>query len=248
MKIKIELITDKPVVLPAAYGAYQQALIYNMLDRFDADWLHEKGFKFGKRSFKLFTYSGILERGIFRKKEKIFVFPPQISFIVSSPVDWILEQTASNLIKNEKVRLENNQMYINAISVMRKEPVKSNKIKVKALSPIENHTTLVKPDGKKLTYYYTPFEKEFSELTNNNLKKKWEALLNQKCPFDIQIKPLFSGNKNEKVIMFGTEERKTVIKGWKGYFELKGELPILKFALDAGLGSRNSQGFGLITI
>jgi len=248
MRIKIDLISNKPIILPSSYGAYQQALIYNLLDKFDADWLHERGFTYEKRKFKLFTYSSILEKGIYRNKEKLFVFSNQISFYVSSPVDWILEQTASNLIKNEKVRLENNELYINSISVLKRDKITNDKTIIRAISPIENHTTLIKPDGKKLTYYYTPYEKEFSELTNNNLRKKWSALFKNECPHNLIIKPLFSGNKNEKVILFGTDKSKTVIKGWKGKYEITSHPEFIQFAIDAGLGSRNSQGFGMISI
>ncbi|KHE90832.1 MAG: hypothetical protein K8F52_04850 [Candidatus Scalindua rubra] len=38
----------------------------------------------------------------------------------------------------------------------------------------------------------------------------------------------------------------TVIKGWTGHFRLEGKPELLQFALDTGLGSRNSAGFGFI--
>jgi len=248
MRLEIKLISDKPIILPSSYGAYQQALIYNLLDKFDAEWLHERGFKYEKRNFKLFNYSGILEKGIFRPKEKIFVFENNISFYISSPVNWILEQTASNLLKNERVRLENNFLFIDSVAVLKRDKIETETIKIKAISPIENHTTLLKPDGKKVTYYYSPYEREFSELTNKNLQKKWTALFQQDCLHNIEIKQLFTGNKNEKIRLFGTDKSKTVVKGWIGKFELKGNPEFLQFAIDTGLGSRNSQGFGMIEV
>ena len=45
---------------------------------------------------------------------------------------------------------------------------------------------------------------------------------------------------------FVNGDRKTVIKGWVGKYELSGSMELLKFALDVGLGSRGSQGFGMI--
>lgn len=48
LRLKIELVSDRPIVLPASYGAYQQALIYNLLDSFDAQWLHDRGFVYDK--------------------------------------------------------------------------------------------------------------------------------------------------------------------------------------------------------
>jgi len=40
----------------------------------------------------------------------------------------------------------------------------------------------------------------------------------------------------------------TVIKGWMGIYRLKGAVSLLKMALDAGLGAKNSQGFGCVEI
>ncbi|MDN5332516.1 MAG: CRISPR-associated endoribonuclease Cas6 [Tepidanaerobacteraceae bacterium] len=39
-----------------------------------------------------------------------------------------------------------------------------------------------------------------------------------------------------------------IIKGWMGVYILKGDPVLLKIAYDAGLGSKNSQGFGCFEI
>jgi len=36
----------------------------------------------------------------------------------------------------------------------------------------------------------------------------------------------------------------TIIKGWMGKYRLTGKPELLTVALDAGLGAKNSQGFG----
>ncbi len=46
----------------------------------------------------------------------------------------------------------------------------------------------------------------------------------------------------EKIRIF----KGTVTKGWTGHFWLEGEPEFLQFAMAAGLGSRNSGGFGFI--
>ena len=131
---------------------------------------------------------------------------------------------------------------------MKPPDINSESIKTKAISPIEVHSTLSKGDGKKKTYYYTPFEKEFPELINLNIKKKWKAFHKEDCTFDLNIKPLFSGNKFERIQYFGAGEFSTLVKAWAGFYRLEGQTEILKFAIDAGLGSRNSQGFGMVEV
>jgi CRISPR-associated endoribonuclease Cas6 len=203
MRLKIELISNQKVKLPVGYNAYIQALVYNFLDKADSKWLHDEGYKFENRQFRLFTFSSILERG-----------------------DYIRD----------------------SIDVMKPVRFTNSSIKVRAITPIEVHSTIVKPDGKKLTYYYSPFEKEFNNLINENSKKKWKSLFRKDCEYNISIYPHFRGSGYERIVYFGTGDNKTIIKGWKGYFEVSGKIEILQFIYDAGLGSRNSQGFGMVEV
>ena len=248
MQILIYLVSENHITVKQSYNNLLQGLIYQFLDRLDANWLHENGFASGNRNFKLFVFSGIRERGKIDRKTKTFEFSNRISFYLSSPVDWILTQFSSNIIRARKLNLGNNSVSVESIAVMKEQTIDSDSIIIRALTPIEVHSTLIKPDGKKLTYYYSPFEGEFGKLVNTNLRKKWKAFYRREAPGDISVKPLFSGIRNERIRYFASGNGKTLIKGWVGRFELSGDKELLKFALDAGLGSRNSQGFGMIKI
>lgn len=245
MRVKFQMISHKKITLPFIHSHILQGFIYKFLENESAEWLHNEGFKYEKRSFKMFVFSDILEIAQMDKTKKIFIFPETISFYLASPVDWVLQQAAQNLIKSEKVKLGDNICLISSISVLKQELITDNKIRVKTLSPITTHSTFKKPDGKSVTYYYSPFEKEFAELINLNLKKKWESLYKIDYPYDnIIIKPLFDTNKKERIRYF----KNTLIKGWTGMFELIGEPKLLQFALDVGLGDRNSQGYGMVEV
>jgi len=242
MQVKIQLTGEKKVILPTGFNEYIQAIVYKFLDNVSGDWLHDTGYKFEKRDFKLFTFSTILEKGGFNKSKKIFVFPETVSFILSSPVQWILEQVAANTMKSEKVFLGKNKMQVSSIEVKKDEVIDSSKIKVKTLSPIEIHSTFVNGEGKKKTYYYNPKEEEFSSYINKNLKKKWYALYQKECEYDLKIYPVDPKKIKERV-MYSND---IVVKGWNGWFWLEGDKELIRFALDAGLGSRNSSGFGCV--
>ena len=274
MRIKVELISKtKNIYLKTGYNASLQALIYNNISKKLADRLHDEGFMFEKRKFKLFTYSSILEFGKFDKEKRIFKFPQQISFYISSPVDFLLEDIGRTLINQDEVRLGNNILLISSINIIKKILPEKNSLKITATTPIEMHSTFKKGDGKNFTHYYTPFEEDFSRLIRENLLKKWIAF-NNRTGFSVlpdkgentersrsvrgfekaeditfSIKPLFKNKNNEKIIYFGSGEKKTLIKGWKGYFIIESNSSeLLHFALDVGLGGRNSQGFGMINL
>ncbi len=215
-----------------------------MLDKVESQWLHDEGFKFEKRKFKLFVFSEILEKAIFEKSSKKFIFPEKITFYIASPVNWILEQFAKNSILNNEFYLGSNKVVLRSIEVLKYPVLDKSKILIKTLSPIEVHSTLTSANGKNKTYYYSPKEREFSELINKNLQKKWEAFYKEKCPYNLKIIPLRNYNYRQIILSL----KKLVIKGWKGKFILEGDIPLIKFAFDAGLGSRNSLGFGMIDI
>ena len=248
MRILICLVSESHITIKQSYNNVLQALVYQFLDRLDAVWLHDNGFENNSRKFKLFTFSGIRERGRVNSREKTFAFSNKISFYLSSPVDWILTQFASNIIKARDLNFGNNRVSVESIAVMKKKTINGGSIMIRALTPIEVHSTFIKPDGRKLTYYYNPFEDGFAKLVNENLKKKWKAFYKKEMPGDISIKPLFTGSRNERIRYFEAGSRKTLIKGWVGRYELSGDKELLKFALDAGLGSRNSQGFGMVEL
>jgi len=248
MRILIRLISKNHITMKQSYNNIIQGLIYNFLDKIDATWLHDHGFENSGRKFKLFAFSGIKEMGRVNRTDKTVEFSNKISFYLSSPVDWILTQFASNIIKTQNFNLGNNIVSIESIGVMKKPEIDKLPLTIKAVGPIEVHSTLAKPDGKKLTYYYNPFEYEFSALINDNLKKKWKAFYKCESTGNISIKPLFKGNRNERIRYFVNGSKKTIVKGWQGIYEMDGDKKMIEFALDAGLGSRNSQGFGMVQV
>ena len=242
LRIKITLEGREKIVLPLGFNEILQWFVYSSIKD---EWLHSVGFEFNKRSFKLFTFSSILQKGRYLKEKSLFIFPRRISFIVASPVDWILEKLASGSIQRDNIDMWHNNVYLTEISVLKPHKVESNTILVRALTPIEVHSTFETLNGKK-THYYTPFESEFSSLINQNAKKKWSAFFKKEPPSEIKIEP--KGFNKEKIVRFGTNERYVIVKGWMGNFSLYGEPELLKFILDAGIGSRNSQGFGLTEV
>lgn len=123
----------------------------------------------------------------------------------------------------------------------------SGPIPVRALSPIAVYSTLTDAAGKKKTYYYNPWEQEFQVKILENLRHKWAALYKGKDPPSIEgayIKPVRVSKRNEAIVKF----KGTVIKGWTGLYELNLPGPYFQLAYDAGLGAKNSQGFGMVEV
>jgi CRISPR-associated endoribonuclease Cas6 len=239
MRITISLTSEKQVVLPFEHNQLLQGMIYRNLPPESATRLHQEGFLYQNRRFKLFTFSRILASPIVDNYSKYFIFTKDIKFIIASPINWFMQDFAEYVIKQEFVMLGKNKLRPESINIHLPKTF-PERVKITMLSPVTVYSTLQTVDGRKKTYYYSPFEPEFSEQIEANIKKKFEILHSEKCYSPLSITPLFSGNKNERIITY----KEFIIKAWEGVYELKGEPELIGVAYNTGLGAKNSQGFG----
>jgi len=241
IRITLEPIR-REVSFPSHYNFTLQGFIYEHLSAKIATELHDKGYVYGKRHFKLFTFSRILGKYKIQGNNINYIGPVYIW--IASPLTELLESFATNFVKKEKVKLGQQFFRPTAVEVWGLRRI-TGPITVKTLSPITVYSTLQTETGKKKTYYYSPFEKDFDELVKKNLIKK-VSLLNNGPPqlerAKFSIKPIKVSTKNEHIINY----KGTIIKAWSGIYEIDGSEELLQVAFDAGLGSKNSQGFGMI--
>ncbi len=237
MRLKLNFSSEKQIFLPFGYFAAIQGLIYNLFNRPSGHWLHSEGFKFNNKHFKMFVFSEINEKAKVLKG-KGFLFPKTISFSIASPIKGMLEEIASNLISRQAVKLGINSIELESITPQKFSI--SEKIYVKTISPIEVHTTHKNSPIK--TDFYSPYHNVFFDLIKENLKIKFEILNGKPCPYHFEIKPVPRINYKQRVI----KVKNTIVKGWKGNFQLEGDKEMIMLALDCGLGSKNSLGFGMV--
>lgn len=230
------------LVLPIQYNHMIQGMIYDSLKAELADFLHEKGFSNEKRSFKMFTFSRLIgDYTIDKNKEKI-IFNDALSLVISSPYEEFCSSLATGLLVKKSIRLGDTELEV-VQSIMEKETVKCEEIRIQTLSPIVAYSTFLRPDGRKYTCYFEPGESYYNELIENNLRKKYEAFYKEDAPEGgIMVKALHKPKLS--VINY----KQTIIKGYSGKYALTGPMPLLQMAVDSGLGSKNSQGFGCIEL
>jgi len=224
-----------------------QAMVYNLLDPEYADFLHKEGFVYkGKRHFKLFSFSKLYSSAPIKLKDDLVFFQPPIRLVITSPINSILKQLATNALSLGEIKLGNNLLTCKEVKI--ESPcVDSEEIECHTLSPIVCYSTLKKYDKSSFTYYYSPKEREFSEQIYANLIKKFQIIAPQEDIPDGTIKIEFTGRAREEVKFFSPRDNRP-IKGWSGKFWLYGPKVLLQVALDAGLGAKNSAGFGCIEL
>lgn len=240
MHLIIELLSEKPIILPLSYNHILQGFIYRTLDDELSEFLHKKGYGTG-RIFKLFACSNIIGRADTKSQSGYIIFERRVLIEISSPIDRLCESFANGLFKKRLV-LGHNTVDVGSLTIDRQD-VTSDRISVRTLSPVVAYSTLLKADGKKYTCYYQPGDPDFQRICAENLRKKFVAFALEDPPQEqVMIKPL------TQPILHVIRYKDIIIKGYSGELELSGPKPLLQTAIDGGLGSKNSQAFGLIRL
>lgn len=241
--ITLENTEGTEFVLPYHYQEYIQAFLYRLNDPEFGSFLHDVGYVHNDRVFKLFSFSRILEKPLKIIREKhLFVFPETISFMISTVENPMLEALLKSICQFHRAYyMGRYQVIITSVDLM---PVSvSSDLVVRALSPVCIYSTATLPDGRKRTIYYAPQERDFSELLRQNAIKKFQAYYHKE-PLDDNLKVVSLGRTKEVVSYY----KRFVIKGHLGRFRLTGSEELIKIVMEAGLGGKNSSGYGLITL
>jgi len=241
MRFCVEFKLPKPISLPTSYNHAVQGIIYSSMSGELREFLHEKGFEYCKRRFKLFTFSRLL--GPFKKEGSAFIFNGKVRLWISSPVEKVISELANAFLRSSEVNLCGNKLSVASIEIPRR-PNLDDRLICRTLSPITVYSTLRKADGSKKTYYYSPFEDEFNELLTKNLVKKASIIAGKEVSGEVRVKPLRKRSCREVICNF----KGTIIKAWEGLFRVEGDRVLLEAMYEAGLGCKNSSGFGMVEV
>ncbi len=230
------------LILPGHHNHLLQGMIYRHLNEVLAQRTHDQGWLDGQRRLRLFVFSRLMGR--FRREQGQIKFSGPLVLSVASPVSEILESLAMHLMRERWLTLGKSRVELTSVEVALPSTYQ-RPVFLKALSPITIYSTLTAPNGRKKTYYYAPQEPEFGRLAIENLRRKIRAWTGEDAPLDgATLRPVKVSNRNLVVARY----KGTIIKGWTGIYELDAPEPYFRMALDAGLGAKNSQGFGFVEV
>lgn len=241
MKYRLTFLCKSPVCLPEQYNKILQAAILNWLgDGAYASFLHDQGYQCEKRTFKLYTFSGISGAHEYDGRGRKIVFSDKVQFYLSFYTDESHAMILKNIEEKKSLRLGNQFLSLFDCELVEERYVDCL---VETVSPVSIHSTFELADGRKKTYYYSPFERDFSEMIRQNLLRKYEALYGEAAEDDsFRIVPE-KGQKMKRVTIY---YNRFVIQGWKGMFRLYGSEELIRMALLSGIGARNGIGFGCV--
>ncbi|MEM3448481.1 MAG: CRISPR-associated endoribonuclease Cas6 [Nitrososphaerota archaeon] len=238
IRITFEKEGAEEFFLPLHYNHLVQGWIYKSVSKRLSRFLHDSGFIIGKRQFKLFVFSRLLGR--FKILGEFIYFNGPVWLYIGSPLDRFMQDFANGLFRSGTLQLGTESLRIKEIAIL-DEPNFDKENYIRMLSPVTTYSTLLTPDGRRKTYYYSPMEKEFRDLLNRNALKKYQLLYGRALKGPLQVEPI---RVKESIVMY----KDTVVRGWTGCFKLDGPKTLIKTVYDAGLGSKNSEGFGMFEV
>ncbi|UHA72126.1 CRISPR-associated endoribonuclease Cas6 [Paenibacillus sp. 481] len=241
MRLKLVLSSPNGLELPLGYQQMLQGIIYRTLSNPDlAEFMHDEGFFYGKRSYKLFTFSQLRGKSTVDKRRATIAFRGTVTWEISSVITEMIEDLAVQFLLSSYIEMNGHRVRVLQVSTEREEQLPSTgPWLVQMISPVTVYQTELR-DERKYTKYMEPSEPLFAELITQNMQRKYCAFTGEK-DVDFSIRPV-QVSTQDKVL---TYYKKFLIVGWKGIYELSGPADVLAFSYFAGLGSKASQGYGM---
>ncbi len=237
MRIKITFnIRESDLNLPYGYYHYLQAVLYKTMGLDLSNRYHDNC------NVKNITFSNLYGEYSINSSKKEIIFKNKVVWYISSIDDSLIKAIINNLSETRAVTLRGQTLILSTIE-MDFEQIKKETILIETLSPITVHRTSVDENGKSKTQYYNPNDIEFKELLNQNLRSKKESLgISSSSDNKIELMAL---NDVKKVIV---NYKNFIIEAYQGRFALKGNIDDLNLLYNAGLGCKNTHGFGMFKI
>lgn len=238
MRLKINIKAKNNFKIPFNYYHILSSIIYNKIADLDlANELHDSS------SFKFFNFSqlNIPKRKIV--KDGILAKNGKINFYLSSPNDTLIRSLVDGFVEDLEIKFKNETLIVEKIEAL-KTPEFREKSEFKTLSPINIRDTK-EIDGKIKRIDLAPSDKFFKGIENNLIKKY--CIFNNIESTDKQIKVCSEmANVKRKRITIPKGPDTTYHRAYMMDLVIEGNVDLIGFAYDVGLGEKNSMGFGMI--
>lgn len=242
IRLKLLLESSEPITVPWDYRSHLTRVIYSVLREANpeyAHWLHNRGFRWGKRVYRLFVYSDLNFTHWNLSPEGL------------TDVRWMIWQISSPDVRFSDAfeagldrkggQLELFGTTIKVLDIARIEaPEFGSGLVFHTISPIA--VSVADPNRWRHPIYLCPDEPQFVEALERNVITKWQAFHQSEWnggEFGIRVWKA----KQKLVRVFDTD-----VRAWHLHLQMWGNEELIRFAYDAGLGIKNSQGFGMIEL
>ncbi|MFN4082162.1 MAG: CRISPR-associated endoribonuclease Cas6 [Bacteroidia bacterium] len=237
--------------LPINYQYPVTAWIYKTLHHSNshfAEWLHQHGYSYVNKKFKLFTFSQLKFEKAKVESDRIISQNDNckitLSFLLPETFNHFIYGCFANQEFSIGDKISRIDFAIKNLEILQK-PKFLKTMNFKLLTPI----VVSKPEqrnNKLIAQYLKPDDKEYKFFLFQNLIQKHKAANNVIFDIDeIEFQPNSEAKSRLVTIKAGTSSE-TKIKGYIYSFTFSAPEEIMHTAYYAGFGESNSLGFGYV--
>lgn len=252
MRFKLILNIDKESkrnTLPINYQYALSSLVYRILSNSEGNfstWLHQNGFSDDKRRFKLFTFSRLFVPRYSIEGSFLNILSDTIEWYVSFLPERSTLEFVQGLFKEQVFELGDRRAKIRfsvrSVEMIPSPTFKEN-MKFETLSP----ACIVRQEDDGSEKYISPDHPDAVSIVKLNLLNKYKAFYGHDFPksdFLFDLKVLNKPRSSLITIKEGTPQE-SKIRGFMCKFEMTAPQELMSIMYETGLGSKNSQGFGM---
>ena len=214
-------------------------MLYSVLESAPAfsTFLHNGGYSVDDRQFKLFTFSPL--KGNYSIQDKTISFTDKVSFEIRSSEPCVIQNLICGFNNISAINIAHNNLTVENC-VLKSKRIYKHRVRVKTVSPIVVYVT--RNNTERI--YFSPEDADFNHMVVNNAKRKWLSAGNKERDFRLAVSLITDVPLKKEV----TKYKGSYITAWHGAFVLDGNPEVLDFIYNTGLGSKNSQGFGMFEL
>jgi CRISPR-associated endoribonuclease Cas6 len=255
MRIRLQLsIKRGSNALPINYQYPVAAWIYKTIHLANPEfshWLHEQGYSYEKRKFKLFTFSPIKFENYIIQKDRIIAQTPNCSITLSFLLPEAVKHFVSGCFKNQHFGLGDkiSQVDFEVKAIDIESPVEFDTVaRFRSQSPI-CISEPVERNGKLTSQYRSPNEVGYEKRFFDNLTEKYQsaneglAVPTGSCKLTVLSAP-----KSKLITIKQGTSAESKVRGYQYDFEVQAPKELIGVGYYTGFGSMNSMGFGITKI
>ncbi len=232
MQLIMTMRCPEKLCLPFNYNHQLQSAIYAKLKETGySDFLHDGGY-FSSHRYKAFVFGSLCGKHIVADGH--FLFEDRVKLEVRSPVFAFCDALQQSLENDSRIRLFDSILPISDLALGNRHFC-DGEYTFAANSPVCVYRT----EKNGSTTYFAPPDDACVRYLLLNYRNKYAAIVGEEPP-ELSISPL---PHQRKIV---TNFKGTWINGFKGKYVISGSGKGITFLYNAGLGAKNSQGFGLL--
>lgn len=236
MRIKLTFDCDN-LKVPLNYQHMIQGLIYSAFDKNSmGDFLHNEGYRFENKVFKLFVFSNLF--GEYKIDNRTMVFKDKITFYISSYSEEFMKTIYDFFNQNGKAMLNHQIISLKSLKFIKTQYFKGEKeVVLHTLSPIVTYKT-----ENNFVTYFKPSDQEFEQMCVVNLRDKCKVL--DIASDSILFEDAEVYYEKKRLVKF----KNTFYVGYMAEFKVKINYETLSLIMDTGLSAKGPAGFGMIEV